>query len=50
MAKLTFETDLCKGCGLCLDACPKNILRLGALRKALKLVNGYSLAMLAITP
>ena len=28
MAKLTFRTDECKGCGLCIDACPKNILRL----------------------
>lgn len=26
MAKLTFNTDLCKGCGLCVDACPKKIL------------------------
>ena len=28
MAKLTFKTDLCKGCGLCVDACPKNLLAL----------------------
>lgn len=28
MAKLTFETDLCKGCGLCVDACPKQILKI----------------------
>ena len=26
MAKLTFKTDRCKGCGLCVDACPKNLL------------------------
>ena len=26
MAKLTFKTDLCKGCGLCVDACPKNLI------------------------
>ena len=28
MAKLTFKTDNCKGCGLCVDACPKNLLQL----------------------
>ena len=26
MAKLTFKTDLCKGCGLCVNACPKKLL------------------------
>ena len=26
MAKVTFKTDLCKGCGLCVEACPKRIL------------------------
>ena len=28
MAKLTFKTDNCKGCGLCVGVCPKNILSL----------------------
>ncbi len=28
MAKLTFKTDRCKGCGLCVDACPKQLLAL----------------------
>ena len=28
MAKLTFKTDNCKGCALCVDACPKGILRI----------------------
>ena len=26
MARVTFRTDWCKGCGLCVDACPKKIL------------------------
>ena len=26
MAKLTFKTDMCKGCGLCVAACPKKLL------------------------
>ena len=30
MAKLTFKTDICKGCGLCVDACPKHLLTLAA--------------------
>lgn len=28
MAKLTFNEDRCKGCGLCVSVCPKKILRL----------------------
>ena len=28
MAKLTFKTDNCKGCGLCVDACPKQVIAL----------------------
>lgn len=26
MAIVTFEIDMCKGCGLCIDACPIGIL------------------------
>ena len=32
MAKLTFREDLCKGCGLCVTACPKKILALSKKR------------------
>ena len=28
MAKVTVNEDICKGCGLCVDACPKHILML----------------------
>ena len=28
MAKVTINETLCKGCGLCVDACPKNLLEL----------------------
>ena len=28
MANVTFNEDLCKGCGLCVEACPKKILQL----------------------
>ena len=32
MAKLTFKEDLCKGCGLCVTACPKQILEISKTR------------------
>ena len=28
MNRVTFNVDLCKGCGLCVDACPKKIIEL----------------------
>lgn len=28
MPKVTFRTERCKGCGLCVDACPKKIVKL----------------------
>ena len=43
MAKLTFNTDLCKGCGLCVNACPKGILTIAADRINQK---GYSPAVM----
>ena len=30
MAKLTINKEACKGCGLCVTACPKKILRVSA--------------------
>lgn len=30
MAKLTFDTEKCKGCGLCVNACPKKVLALAS--------------------
>lgn len=30
MAKVTFDENLCKGCGLCVGACPKKIVELRA--------------------
>lgn len=26
MAQLTFNTEMCKGCGLCVEACPKGLI------------------------
>ena len=28
MAKVTFAENVCKGCGLCVNACPKKIVEL----------------------
>ncbi|MBQ0134610.1 MAG: 4Fe-4S dicluster domain-containing protein [Clostridiales bacterium] len=32
MAKLTFQEEECKGCGLCVHACPKGLLSLSVQR------------------
>ncbi len=32
MAKVEFKEEICKGCGLCVSACPKNILELSKER------------------
>ncbi len=42
MAKLTFLKDVCKGCSLCIEACPKNII---ALSKSIN-AKGYNYAEL----
>ena len=39
MAKVTFNTDMCKGCGLCVDACPKKCLAIAESKLNQK---GYS--------
>lgn len=28
MPKVTFKADICKGCGLCVGACPKGIIEI----------------------
>ena len=43
MPKVTFQTDLCKGCGLCVGACPKGIL---AINSGLINKKGYSPAVM----
>lgn len=32
MAKITVDDHFCKGCGLCVDACPRSIMELDASR------------------
>lgn len=32
MSMVTFKIDLCKGCGLCVGACPKKILAIATDR------------------
>lgn len=38
MNRVSFKTDLCKGCGLCVSACPKHIV---ALDSAVLNAKGY---------
>ena len=42
MAKITVDDHFCKGCGLCVDACPKSIMQLETSRITEK---GYHPAM-----
>ena len=32
MAKVTFNEDRCKGCGLCVSVCPKGIVKMASDR------------------
>ena len=49
MAKVTFDADLCKGCGLCVDACPKGILQIaGAYSDYSDILHIAAIACLAI--
>ena len=41
MAKVTIELDTCKGCGLCVSACPKDVLKLS---ETVSNKNGYFVA------
>ena len=43
MAKVTFKTDWRKGCGLCVNACPKGILKIATEQLNKK---GYSPAIM----
>lgn len=40
MKKVVFNESLCKGCSLCVNACPKKILALGSRVNAM----GYAVA------
>ncbi len=42
MASVTVNEDLCKGCGLCISACPKNIMIISAAQINAK---GYHTAL-----
>ena len=48
MAKVTFKTDLCKGCGLCVDACPRGCLAITADKIAAINLEKTQQAMLAV--
>ena len=47
MAKVSFNTDMCKGCGLCVDACPKKCLAIAGDKLNQK---GYSPAYVQDRP
>ncbi len=41
MASITIDEKVCKGCGLCADACPKKVISLSEHRMN---ANGYFVA------
>ena len=43
MAKVTFNEDICKGCGLCVEVCTKKILKIDEKRLNSK---GYNPAVM----
>ena len=36
MVKITFREDRCKGCGLCVTACPKSLIEISKTRINMK--------------
>ncbi len=39
MIRLTINEELCKGCGLCVNACPKDLLRISTTKENAKSYN-----------
>ena len=45
MAMVRFNEDLCKGCGLCVDACPRKLLAIDGSKINIK---GHSPAVITV--
>ena len=51
MVKITFDTDRCKGCGLCVSACPKKLITIsGAALNKKGLMDGKNIVKEIIIP